>query len=230
MKATIILLPGDGIGPEVTAEGQKVLEAVASRFGHSFAFTEALVGGIAIDDDPRLQGTDCLPVAIGQTGHDGGVRHVEKVHLFPGTVDAGADTLQHVAVAGQLALQVEHGNRVPGNVDVALVTARTELRAQGLQSELQAWQFTEHPLGGIRIGVEHTGETRPDGCLVPGLATGHLLHQLHGLEQAGEGDRLAANIRLAHLELASCRPRCTGTRRPATGFCNQTLNLLNCPA
>jgi 3-isopropylmalate dehydrogenase len=50
MKATITLLPGDGIGPEVVAEGWKVLEAVAGQFGHTFSFAEALVGGIAIDE------------------------------------------------------------------------------------------------------------------------------------------------------------------------------------
>jgi 3-isopropylmalate dehydrogenase len=50
MHATIILLPGDGIGPEVVAEGRKVLEAVAAQFGHTFTFTKALIGGIAIDE------------------------------------------------------------------------------------------------------------------------------------------------------------------------------------
>jgi 3-isopropylmalate dehydrogenase len=50
MYATIALLPGDGIGPEVVAEGRKVLEAVAAQFGHTFSFTEALMGGIAIDE------------------------------------------------------------------------------------------------------------------------------------------------------------------------------------
>jgi 3-isopropylmalate dehydrogenase len=49
MDAKITLLPGDGIGPEVVAEGRKALEAVAARFGHRFVFTEALMGGIAID-------------------------------------------------------------------------------------------------------------------------------------------------------------------------------------
>ena len=49
MKAIITLLPGDGIGPEVVAEGRKVLDAVASRFGHTFLYSEALCGGIAID-------------------------------------------------------------------------------------------------------------------------------------------------------------------------------------
>ena len=49
MQAVIAVLPGDGIGPEVVAEGLKVLRAVASRFGHQFSFHEALIGGCAID-------------------------------------------------------------------------------------------------------------------------------------------------------------------------------------
>jgi 3-isopropylmalate dehydrogenase len=49
MKATIAVLAGDGIGPEVVAEGVKVLRSVAARFGHSFELPEALVGGCAID-------------------------------------------------------------------------------------------------------------------------------------------------------------------------------------
>jgi 3-isopropylmalate dehydrogenase len=49
MKARIAVLGGDGIGPEVTAQGVRVLEAVAERFGHEFEFVEALIGGAAID-------------------------------------------------------------------------------------------------------------------------------------------------------------------------------------
>ena len=49
MKATIALLPGDGIGPEVTAEAVKVLEAVGRRFGHEFVFGSEFLGGCAID-------------------------------------------------------------------------------------------------------------------------------------------------------------------------------------
>ena len=49
MQAKITLLPGDGIGPEVVAEAVKVLNAVGEKFGHTFEFTEALAGGIAID-------------------------------------------------------------------------------------------------------------------------------------------------------------------------------------
>lgn len=49
MKATIAVLPGDGIGPEVTAEAVRCLRAIAERFGHSFELPEASFGGAAID-------------------------------------------------------------------------------------------------------------------------------------------------------------------------------------
>lgn len=49
MKATIAVLPGDGIGPEVTSQAILVLQKIASKFGHEFTFNEALMGGIAID-------------------------------------------------------------------------------------------------------------------------------------------------------------------------------------
>ncbi|WP_338833356.1 3-isopropylmalate dehydrogenase [Neomoorella humiferrea] len=45
----IAVLPGDGIGPEIVPEAVKVLEVVARRAGIEFKFTEALVGGAAID-------------------------------------------------------------------------------------------------------------------------------------------------------------------------------------
>src|SRR2546423_10728205 len=46
---SIVVLPGDGIGPEVTAEAVKVLRAVGERYGHTLALDERLVGGAAID-------------------------------------------------------------------------------------------------------------------------------------------------------------------------------------
>src|SRR6202051_4024477 len=45
----IAVLAGDGIGPEVTRQGIRVLSAVASRYGHAFKTTEALVGVAAIE-------------------------------------------------------------------------------------------------------------------------------------------------------------------------------------
>jgi 3-isopropylmalate dehydrogenase len=49
LKARIVLLPGDGIGPEVVAEGRRALEAIADRFEHQFEFSQHLIGGCAID-------------------------------------------------------------------------------------------------------------------------------------------------------------------------------------
>ncbi|RYZ06829.1 MAG: 3-isopropylmalate dehydrogenase [Myxococcales bacterium] len=59
MKAKIVVLAGDGVGPEVVAEARKVLEAVASKQGHELSFENHLIGGIAIDEtgDPLPEAT-----------------------------------------------------------------------------------------------------------------------------------------------------------------------------
>jgi 3-isopropylmalate dehydrogenase len=49
MKAHIVTLPGDGIGPEVTSAVTQVLEAVGNAYGHQFEFSEYLIGGCAIE-------------------------------------------------------------------------------------------------------------------------------------------------------------------------------------
>jgi len=49
LNANIVLLPGDGIGPEVVAQAVRVLAAVAERHGHHFNFQERLMGGCSID-------------------------------------------------------------------------------------------------------------------------------------------------------------------------------------
>ena len=49
MQAHIVLLPGDGIGPEVVAQGERVLLEIGRKFGHSFQFSTHLIGGCAID-------------------------------------------------------------------------------------------------------------------------------------------------------------------------------------
>lgn len=49
MKKHIVLLPGDGIGPEILASAVTILEAIATKFGHQFTFEEQLIGGAAID-------------------------------------------------------------------------------------------------------------------------------------------------------------------------------------
>lgn len=49
MDLRILLLPGDGIGPEVIAAAVQVLEAVSTRYGHRFHFEERLIGGCSLD-------------------------------------------------------------------------------------------------------------------------------------------------------------------------------------
>ncbi|WP_226577173.1 3-isopropylmalate dehydrogenase [Halobacillus litoralis] len=49
MEKHIVLLPGDGIGPEVTKAAKRVLQAVADRYQHSFTFENHDIGGVAID-------------------------------------------------------------------------------------------------------------------------------------------------------------------------------------
>src|SRR5687768_14239932 len=45
----ILIVPGDGIGQEVTAVGKKVLDKIAAKFGHTFSYDEALIGHVAIE-------------------------------------------------------------------------------------------------------------------------------------------------------------------------------------
>ena len=62
MKARIAVLPGDGIGPEVTAWAIKLLSALAQKYGHDFSFAEGQIGGCAIDEtgDPLPPDTIAL--------------------------------------------------------------------------------------------------------------------------------------------------------------------------
>ena len=75
MQATIMVLPGDGVGPEVAAEAVKVLQAVALKFDHTFQFDDGLIGGIAIDqtgdplpDDTLTRCRESDAVLLGAVG------------------------------------------------------------------------------------------------------------------------------------------------------------------
>jgi 3-isopropylmalate dehydrogenase len=76
MKARIAVLPGDGIGPEVIAEGLRCLSAVAQRFGHEFETSTLPFGGAAIESlaDPLPQHTlrECLAADAVLLGAIGG--------------------------------------------------------------------------------------------------------------------------------------------------------------
>src|SRR5687768_6345779 len=72
----ILIVPGDGIGQEVTAVGKKILDKIAAKFGHVFTYDEALIGHVAIEatgnplpDETltKLNNTDA--VLFGAVGH-----------------------------------------------------------------------------------------------------------------------------------------------------------------
>jgi len=76
MRYNIAILPGDGIGPEVTAQAKKALNAVADIYDHTFVYREALVGAIAIDEtgNPLPEKTidtceDADAILFGAIGH-----------------------------------------------------------------------------------------------------------------------------------------------------------------
>lgn len=75
VEIKLVLLPGDGIGPEIVSQAKRVLEAIAQKFDHQFLFSEQLIGGIAIDTegDPLPSATvaacrDSAAILLGAVG------------------------------------------------------------------------------------------------------------------------------------------------------------------
>jgi len=87
MKSNIAVIAGDGIGPEVTAEGVRVLERVAQKFGHDFRMNAAPFGGAAIDltGDPLPQQTldACLAADAVLLGAIGGPKWGPSAKVRP---------------------------------------------------------------------------------------------------------------------------------------------------
>ena len=63
MNAHIVLLPGDGIGPEVVAAAVHVLEATGAKFGHTWTFTSKIIGGAALRQQLPALPDDTLAAA-----------------------------------------------------------------------------------------------------------------------------------------------------------------------
>ncbi len=75
MQFNLAVLPGDGVGPEVTSEAIKVLQAAGKRFGHDFSLQYGLIGGAAIDEQGVAISADtvkmcrrCDAVLLGAVG------------------------------------------------------------------------------------------------------------------------------------------------------------------
>jgi 3-isopropylmalate dehydrogenase len=85
---TIVVLPGDGVGPEVTAVACAVLDSIGDFYGHRFIYQEHLIGGAAIDatgeplpDETRdaCRAADAVLLgAVGGPKWDGGKRRPEE--------------------------------------------------------------------------------------------------------------------------------------------------------
>jgi len=76
LKKHILVIPGDGIGPEVTAWGKAVLEQIGKDFGHEFTFDEALMGHVAIEatgnplpDETLAKAKASDAILFGAVGH-----------------------------------------------------------------------------------------------------------------------------------------------------------------
>ena len=156
MKAKITVLGGDGIGPEVTREGVRALQAVARIFGHDFELTERDFGGIAIENhgDPLPAATleSCLAADAILLGAIGGPKwSAPDAKLRPET--------------GLLRLRRELGvyaNLRPVAVHPALADSTT-LKAEVVRGVDLV--FVRELTGGIYFGAKtRTAEAASDLC------------------------------------------------------------------
>lgn len=76
MNKKIVILPGDGIGKEVTTEGKRVLDRIADLFGHTFTYETAIIGhdaieatGTALPDETLNKLKNCDAILFGAVGH-----------------------------------------------------------------------------------------------------------------------------------------------------------------
>jgi 3-isopropylmalate dehydrogenase len=76
IKKHILVIPGDGIGPEVTTWGKAVLEKIGNEFGHEFTFDEAIMGHVAIEatgtslpDETLAKAKASDAILFGAVGH-----------------------------------------------------------------------------------------------------------------------------------------------------------------
>jgi 3-isopropylmalate dehydrogenase len=157
MKATIVTLPGDGVGPEVTAVAVAVLNAVAEQYGHRFHFDEHLMGGCAIDatGEPLPAATTlaaCQRADAVLLGAVGG----------PKWSDPNAKVRPEQGLLGLRAALGVYANLRPLNVHPALA-ALSPLKAERLEGVDVL--FVRELTGGAYFGAKtRTADTATDEC------------------------------------------------------------------
>jgi 3-isopropylmalate dehydrogenase len=157
----VALLPGDGIGPEVVAEGVRALQAVAERYGHSIDLHEGLIGGSAIDE----RGTPLPPETIDLC--------LEADAVLLGAVggprwdDPDAPLRPEQGLLGLRKVMLVYANLRPVRVHPSLVAA-SPLRAERLEGVDLV--FVRELTGGLYFGEKRrekdaSGERAVDECV-----------------------------------------------------------------
>jgi len=179
MKAGVAVLAGDGIGPEVTGEATRCLEAVARLFGHDFQLTALPFGGAAIDS-----AGDPLPAATLRA-----CREADAVLL--GAIGGPKWSAPDVRVrpeAGLLQLRRELGtfaNLRPVRVHPSLTDAST-LKAEVISGV--DLMFVRELTGGIYFGEKHRDAVRAsDLCIYSVAEIERIVRVAAGLARARRG-------------------------------------------
>ena len=88
MNYNVTVIPGDGIGPEIVREARKVLDQVGKVFGHSFDYTEILMGGCSIDAYGCLLYTSIGILRDGMFVFEGTVKEAVDISPYSNLEDA----------------------------------------------------------------------------------------------------------------------------------------------
>jgi 3-isopropylmalate dehydrogenase len=143
MKLHITVVAGDGIGPEVTAEALRVLDAVAEHGGHEFIYEHALIGGAAIDAHGTPLANETLDAALASDAVFLGAVGSNKFNALPPNERPEAGLLAIRAALGGFA------NLRPAFAHPALVH-NSPLRADVIEGA--DILFVRELLGGLYFG------------------------------------------------------------------------------
>jgi 3-isopropylmalate dehydrogenase len=221
----ILVLPGDGIGPEVTREARRVLEAVSARFGLGLEFEEAAIGGASIDgcgvplaDAVLERARKSAAVLLGAVGGpkwdalsvdrrpEKGLLRIRKelglfANLRPATVFpalAAASTLRPEVVEGIDLLVVRE---LTGDVyfgeprGIALVSGRREARNTMVYDEVEIARIAHVAFAAARARRRHVTHVHKANV----LEVSQLWMSV--VEEVAEG---YADVELAHQLVDSC--------------------------